>query len=288
MATDPRDKVFAILSLCNPPSGIQADYHLSLQQLEIITTKKLLSINGDLRVLNWAGSNGGNRSEASIPSWSLDLRSCLHANHAVAISSTQGVGNQDSRYKACGGKDDFSQASIRTFEFEDEILVLRGIFVSQISQLGIAAPSNFPRKLVPGSQGFFPVIENWKQLAGPSDSQTFWRTVLGDMKSCILQHGSYGDYNQLNLGSRARLTNEDLALLPQTETDEQKMLVYLDAGVVCQIRNCRRMMADTQSRISLVPEGARVGDRICILMGSEVPYIVRPLENNCYQLIGEW
>ena len=35
------------------------------------------------------------------------------------------------------------------------------------------------------------------------------------------------------------------------------------------------------------PFHVRKGDRVCILMGGQVPYILRPIQNGEYQLIGE-
>jgi hypothetical protein len=40
--------------------------------------------------------------------------------------------------------------------------------------------------------------------------------------------------------------------------------------------------------MGIAPRNARAGDTICVLDGGEVPYMLRPLDEQYYQVIGEW
>ena len=49
-----------------------------------------------------------------------------------------------------------------------------------------------------------------------------------------------------------------------------------------------RVFCSTQhSRLGFVPKNTKVGDVVCILYGSEVPYILRPRDDGSYAVIGE-
>ncbi|KAK1598341.1 uncharacterized protein LY79DRAFT_666096 [Colletotrichum navitas] len=49
----------------------------------------------------------------------------------------------------------------------------------------------------------------------------------------------------------------------------------------------RRLCLTAESRLCMSPNEARVGDVICVLLGFEVPFVIRPTRRGMYELIGD-
>ncbi|KAK1966578.1 hypothetical protein LY78DRAFT_42103 [Colletotrichum sublineola] len=49
----------------------------------------------------------------------------------------------------------------------------------------------------------------------------------------------------------------------------------------------RRFFRTAEGRFCMAPREARVGDVICVLLGSEVPFVIRPTRRGMYEMIGE-
>jgi hypothetical protein len=50
----------------------------------------------------------------------------------------------------------------------------------------------------------------------------------------------------------------------------------------------RRFLVTEEGYIGLAPNIAQKGDIVCVLLGGEVPFVLRPLKDGYYKLIGEW
>lgn len=49
----------------------------------------------------------------------------------------------------------------------------------------------------------------------------------------------------------------------------------------------RLMRSERMNAVGIAPEMAQVGDTICIVRGAQVPYVLRPIEDSKYRLVGE-
>jgi hypothetical protein len=49
----------------------------------------------------------------------------------------------------------------------------------------------------------------------------------------------------------------------------------------------RRFCTTNNGQLACVPKSSREGDVICILFGGEVPYVLRPIRDGYYSVIGE-
>lgn len=49
----------------------------------------------------------------------------------------------------------------------------------------------------------------------------------------------------------------------------------------------RNLMATTRGYIGLIPDDAQIGDVICVLLGGPTPYVLRPVGDGDYILVGE-
>lgn len=54
-----------------------------------------------------------------------------------------------------------------------------------------------------------------------------------------------------------------------------------------QFTKSRNLMATTRGYIGLVPSDAQTGDVICVLLGGPTPYLLRPVDDGNYILVGE-
>ena len=49
----------------------------------------------------------------------------------------------------------------------------------------------------------------------------------------------------------------------------------------------RRLCTTEQGHVGMAPQKARKGDVVCVLYGASVPFILRPMHDDCYEFIGE-
>jgi hypothetical protein len=70
-------------------------------------------------------------------------------------------------------------------------------------------------------------------------------------------------------------------ILPQFEDD----IASFDISFLQECRH-RRLFITVQGYMGLAPPTAREGDLVCVLLGGDVPFILRPSNSN-YLLIGE-
>jgi hypothetical protein len=84
LATDPRDKVFAVLGLLDVPAGFEADYNLTHKEVLTLTAADLITSLNSLAVLCYAEETPSRSSIPSwVPSWSSDSGVPLKAQFAA-------------------------------------------------------------------------------------------------------------------------------------------------------------------------------------------------------------
>ncbi|KAH7397527.1 heterokaryon incompatibility protein-domain-containing protein [Cadophora sp. MPI-SDFR-AT-0126] len=274
--TDLRDRIFALLGLVNPPSTLQADYHLSRFRVNVLTMTHLMLESQDLRALSWITGSVDGHGDPSLPSWVPDFGDD-RVYHSMFISTDQKIlfGKGERLYSASGSSYDYS-----SLQFEDDglVLVTRGCIIDSIRRLGDCSPRN--SMLWPSVDQFSEVLKSWKTIAQlPIDaapSADFWRTILVDRDECAVK---------LPIGTFGKRLGPDAAALPRTVEQETKLIskLYLTPGP----HFGRRFVLTANGAMGLAPEMAEGGDQICVLFGGEVPYVVRPLKEGYYKLVGE-
>lgn len=140
-ATDPRDRVYAVLSLVTHGFTLEPNYHWSISKAYTTALKSILQQDGDLRSFCWL--QGGIESrDKGLPSWVPDL---VAERSLVTISQAF-----DKRiglvYSASSPNGKFSDVPM-TFE-EETVLVLEGVAIDAVECLGDAAPNMRTAKLL--------------------------------------------------------------------------------------------------------------------------------------------
>jgi hypothetical protein len=151
-ATDPRDKIYAILGLINCGPRVSPDYSLSCNKVYTAAFRAMLEYFGDLRVYNYLqGSHPDSGKE--LPSWVPDFMALTTSRIASMVYIDGSSPNDLIQSLAVGllyGAASVSYGklikSLMEFKEGDSILVLKGIPVDRISIVGKVAPDRHDTK----------------------------------------------------------------------------------------------------------------------------------------------
>jgi hypothetical protein len=309
-ATDPRDKIFALLSLLSshhPCFGlVEPDYSLSLSRLYTRFSKRYIERFGTLDMLGLAGDGD---LDSHLPTWVLDWR-------VMPIDAALPFADITSRYsftldlKKMPPTTPLYAATLDTtppvpfeFLFNEQVMGLIGIEVDRIAEFGDVCPLESSRE--PER-----IIKSWKAVAGLTEeclddvekpdtrvsvdkktsvnipvanAETFWRTVLAD--DVLIRTHRTGEYRK-RLGSKI----EGISSIPPSSKEEEFWLLRYLAGdvVTLGMRHCanRRFFRTTRGYIGLGSRRMVLGDVVAVVYGGRVPLILRQTLD-FYSLVGE-
>jgi hypothetical protein len=151
-ATDPRDKIYAILGLINCGPRVSPDYSPSCNKVYTAAFRAMLEYFGDLRVYNYLqGSHPDSGKE--LPSWVPDFMA-LTTSRIASMVYIDGISPNDLiqslavglLYGAASVSYGKLIKSLMEFKEGDSILVLKGIPVDRISIVGKVAPDRHDTK----------------------------------------------------------------------------------------------------------------------------------------------
>lgn len=247
-ATDPRDKVYALIGLFNPgtlPRSERCDYTLSEAEvyrdmtLDLIEKyQSLLPLIGDLR---WEGRPVPN----GMPRWTLDIR-----QSPVYGTEVFHLNDESNRFRA-------DRERKLEFQSEKNVLYLKGILVDTVDWVG--AGMRVTTRDVPDDL-LFSTLQQWEDKA---EEQAFCRLIINDMSK----------YEDVHPDKRA------------TEADVRRVLnllrnrrdQYVRLAIVTTVRN----QAFFTTKSGLIGRGhldVKAGDEVWVFNGGRVPFIVRPRE----------
>lgn len=261
-ATDPRDKVFALLGLAKDAIGWspRADYSKSVERVYLETTRDVMARERDLSILEYA--SGGN-SKTSLPSWVADWRREASIGRPQPIrrlswlvrtfnlspenSITVPYGHD---VNACGGE----KAIINNSEAGGG-LCTRALIVDQILEIGDMGITE----------------DNYEDIMAESSTlaSKFQNPYPGgnDRSEALNQtrHGGFWFPNAVK------------------DSPDESRLFSIQAS---SWEYRRFMVTKAEGYLGLVPTNSTAGDLICVIAGCAVPYIVRSLLGS-YTLIGQ-
>ncbi|KAE9362704.1 hypothetical protein N431DRAFT_551181 [Stipitochalara longipes BDJ] len=282
-ATDPRDKIFALLGLVTDNLDLRAwvDYTKSTQEVYLQTTRYLLSQETNtLRILNLAGT-GCTRYLENLPSWVPDWslnESAPTLDHSTATFP---------EYNASG-----SSSPKVIFDPCPSVIRLKGTCVNSVQILNNAIVFN--PSFRPWYQECQNIVEKWSPDPYPtfqSRDEALWRTLLGDRTTRSRPVPAvWVEYY--------RCMQEVLILSPRrveapkfSEEMGPKALKYFSATLPMIVD--RRFCITKKGYMGFVPRKTEVGDLVCIFAGAKTPFIIRGKawngeeENETYSLVGE-
>ncbi|KAI1121051.1 HET-domain-containing protein [Nemania abortiva] len=290
-ATMPVDKVFALLNLSSDPYDPKPDYLKS--KAEVYREFGELALNnGDGRaILSEAALT--NRADPGLPSWVPDWSEApTRINLSQIVIASKGLFFDADGSRSTGGR--IASPSVRV---EGDIIFVKGVIVQTIAIVGENRPiegvnideapnlANFINILLYldmflGVELPYPTGEEKDVVAGtilevnqrqqPDDITSFWEDMY----------------------SRDLLFEPELsAFSADTEPlAESVRLRRLEDprgyANMCRAVAGRRLAITDQAYVGLVPDMTAKDDKICILQGFNVPFVLRQVGEH-YKLVGD-
>ncbi len=312
-ATDPRDRVYALLGLMGDdiPQSLTPRYgpDVTVQQVFLNATRYVLrEPDHGLFVLAFAGTGYAGRL-GGLPSWVPDWTNpptgapltsyqwdkipCDYAASGVLNIST--FGNDD---------DTAEQLSLQCIRADEIALLSRSYeriandeFVKDengqfFHAAEFAALHEWHTSTVAMAQKR--VLDPYPFKPGQSFKEAFWRTLVGDfhdMTRPALEYlgGVYDKWVALHEELMLYCNSAGPASLP---TDDAFWHRIHETGTFGNaIGGCissRSVCVTRDGYLGCVPSSARIGDEIFVLIGSQTPFVVRQaIQKGKYEIIGE-
>ncbi|MCJ1296763.1 hypothetical protein MMC34_008330 [Xylographa carneopallida] len=304
-ATDPRDKIYAALGLVKDSSNIVPDYDQPIGQVYRSFARQYIEKHRNLDLLEECGL-----SIDDIVSWAPNYCRKIYG-HTLEKHSDRDISIRV--YNASRGKP-------AKFSFSDDskTLTLVGCYSDPIMAVGGKWKFTNPRDLLDAGykkQGMIsgrspskinatlgPTLAQWKELMvtygkdrepGTQDlsyealtqiryihadddlKSAFDKTLCADIKWVP-------DADPMKLARHARIsTGENVAFEHiNWQTGEVKKEFKLAMKE-------RIFFITKRGYIGLAPEAAEENDVVCVVLGAEVPYVIRPKTNGHYLFVGE-
>lgn len=335
-ASDPRDKVFALLGLANDLSHEQrsffVDYTKTKERVYCDFARALIDITGNLDILSAVNTFSEYKDRGCV-SWMPGLD--------VSISAIRGLGFPR-KYNAALTKPSptsFFSRPVRPFwpknqtlralhnnpwettidpgKYDPNVLSLLGYVVDTVHE---TTNTTFRMR-----QDLRICLDNdsdaihivWKFIQTPHIYQRYTKsqlliaflhtltaagfTLLGEFSSYTLGKvvpsyqvpslfADFAAYWARSDPSFSRLIKSSpTSLAESTEIIELARSGDADQFAVVAGKACheRKFFLSKSGRVGLCPRGARNGDRVVILYGGSVPYVLRQLENEAWTFVGE-
>lgn len=295
IATQPIDKVFALIGIAerDPRLTQLIDYEPGNTTDALLKLALYFLINGEaLDLIDLAGIGWGERDQG-LPSWAVDWTTMR-----AGFTLKRHFGPPEVRYWATKDR----TSSVTKGSSHMEILV-RGEYVDQIKVLApLAEMSNI--------SFYYKMAQELAQRHAqdpypyPGDQpleEAIWRTLIGDrsnstrpapsffgeaLKTMMETTNSFGrNVTEIRTG----MSMEDLGLddiearfgeierlrirLAQQIFQDMDLLFDIGEGVTSCV-----FCVTEKGYIGMVPQRSHVGDKICLIFGLEMPYVLRRLE----------
>ena len=270
--SDPRDKIFAVLSLARARDthGLDADYskpaEAVFQDLVLHFTSKLQSLS-ILTQCELRDDTGGMKLPTWVPNWTVPRLCETILSSESCIDSKPRVRYQD-----------------------EKILVATGVHVAVIKRvetlpqprgsdkdLNLDELEDAVRALV------VPKIESLshseREATVISHCRTLCCNVFADNYSPPVPHMVTFEIGQKHM-HRTIDTTRDTAF-----DDSQERLSYF-ARVATAIRG-RSFLTTDDGYVGLAPIASKPGDEICVLLACRSPLVLRPCGDGSYKVVGE-
>ena len=269
-ATDPRDKVFALLNVAtdNNVLGLKPDYTTDWPEAYTKTSRRLLTNQKGLSFLKLVEVKA--KMESRIPSWVPDFRSHDYMNF---LYQPRMIIRKTKLYCSAGN----TQAIFRDVN-DPNLLAVRGLYVGTLKSVS-EPPGNLLGNVALGQR----VLDGgeWSQFAyswaknglygptGESILAAYARLRAGD---CVGRLGSNVKERPLaeDYPSPGEFTfdaNADGLL--RGDRDDIGMII------LCQTTRRRMFFTDT-GYMGLTHRSNQVGDKVFVLLGGDMPFVLRP------------
>ena len=257
LATDPRDKVYGLLSLADHDDvetmKVQPDYHLSVDQLYKNITMSLLEQRG-LRALGASGVVGKN--DQRLPSWVSDWSVSDPSVPLDWVESEYGDRTSYTPLPPTRFRASCSTTSVPLFDHQKNLLGLDGFPIDEVETVGTLSRTRYLNHVSHMCQLFvhchdsMQQLKNWEQVArvrsreryvtGERNRDAYWHTLCAgrvprDIKSAS---GDPRIKHHIFVRSLRRIVQFAVRLFPRSEAGT--FLLYTSLVILLIDRYPRR------------------------------------------------
>ncbi|KAI1111155.1 putative heterokaryon incompatibility protein [Nemania sp. NC0429] len=316
VATDLRDNIYSVqgISTAADCRDIGPDYSSTIERPFLKTAEYLLKQDHPSRILHLAGIGFYRNAEIRtswVPDWSTKRLARIYWRNSTEFP-----------YRASGSPDKELEVTLKPNEFT---LTVKGVVVDSIKAIGSpffgASKNGVPRAT--RSPDIYNDYTNSRNmimngpLRGPyvtgiSRTEAFWRTLLGDRSPTGARPAEnfLSEYYQ-SLNRFLDVMREffgpdfkplDISLSPEQQARVASVMTkdVIDLGRFVNVSGPtmrERMVVITEKGyIGVAPPYSKVGDAVCIISGTQVPFLLRRPAGNedvtnpsrgAWQLVGE-
>ncbi|KAH7409029.1 heterokaryon incompatibility protein-domain-containing protein [Cadophora sp. MPI-SDFR-AT-0126] len=274
-ATDPRDRLFALLGLASDGSDedFRPDYNESVNSVARRFSLGFIEKGHGMQVLHLAGLRD---DLPSWPSWVPDWTRTGVVERRVLCARTIWAPVDSTSYKAGGDL----APKIRIIQ-EPSLLLVSGSRVDRVSQLGMDVSS-----ITSASADIFMMKQffaNADEIINPGGSpsmtygptgetmdEVYWRTLIANkgMNSAEATEDYAVQYEEC----RRFFDSNTLDSLTAVELLLSLNLYY---GCIGSLLSTSRVCATEKGFVGLAPIGAKVGDLVVVFGGGAMPFVLR-------------
>ncbi|KAI8716377.1 HET domain-containing protein [Fusarium sp. LHS14.1] len=267
-SSEPRDRVFALLNLAADKDHFDTfpDYSMSVEQVYKEAARKML-LQGDIDVLLYCQTP---KKIESLPSWVPDW--AMEVRHPCAQPPWSTC------FDASGG-----YTLTPTFP-SDDIVALEGIYIDTIKETGEPWDPDWLKKIDKAAVSLY--IESIRGFCNRSPRIHVGREGAETSRIAILDGTLWFDsvpYPEWGTECEAAL---DEFLQSLANGDESIISDPWYSASLLRLHGRRAFLTST-GYVGVGPLDTRVGDEVCVFIGGNAAYLVRPEENELYSLIGE-
>jgi hypothetical protein len=281
-ATDPRDRIFALLSFATDAAalGLKPDYQKSCKEVYLETTISLIS-KWFLDIFSLCEVH---KNIPELPSWVPDFTSISQrvplqqrAMNRKAVPVTTVL---QPRFSASGDNHN-TRVSYELTQTSPTSLLLPAKLVGRVTRVGTTwEPQAFKRWL----QELREFSDSDSVTFEPDHLRAVWRTAVAD------QEIRQGDQKPRLSEHELEKVHNSLRSLDLSAADKQTFVSLGLGDYVYQLQDVaygRRPFCTSKGHIGIGPSEMAAGDLLYILIGAHVPYILRPDTHGRLRLIGE-
>ncbi|KAK3369983.1 hypothetical protein B0H63DRAFT_402292 [Podospora didyma] len=285
-ATDPRDKLYALLGLVEDGNIITPDYSKSYEEVVRMFVASHIEKYSSLRVLL------GNRYRAipSSPSWVPDLLSQEFHGGSGLIPA---IGND--RFQASG-----SRLAVASLNVTLSSLFCRGVSIDIIDkaigpllmvekQLDSAVQDLQTAAQSVGQNTFFDALIDFYRTLAPGSGEAFWRTLCldGDWSGIdtVFPAPAIFELQMRVAFGMDRIPADFMAGTPEN-TRYIEFVGPFTRSLMIALSN-RTFFTLKDGRMGVGPYLAQPGDLVVVLFGAVFCLVLRPVGDNRYRLVGD-
>jgi hypothetical protein len=274
-ATDPRDKVYAILSLTpyEQHEGLLPDYSVPAEELYHRLAMHVINHDSNLEFLSFCDPGRYLQTPSWVPDWSV-WKGCGELSRPKAWMLPS-----ESVYHASG-----KRAARIAFSSNNQRLILEGFEIDVIieasktrSPFGIDRDYNHDIA-IRWSEFLFPNGTDQNYAGGGTVLDAAGQILCAD----ISWQNTWTERVSVNRGNSASLLLRDLMCGKRKGSWHE---LFSSREVNYTTLN-RRLIRTQRKYLGICCQYAQPGDRICVLFGAQVPFVLRPV-GAYWEVIGE-